>query len=412
MKIKIQYDIFLSYRRSSFESAQMIATSLKAKGYRVFFDVESLRGGKFNEQLFDIINNSTDFIVVLPEGALDRCHEPEDWVRKEVCHALNAKKNIIPIMLAGFEWPEEMPDGMEDLKMYQAVKASSKEYYDLVIQRLCSYLKSQPKRRIKAMRALRITGAVTAAILLLFGVLRLLSVSYCHSLGADILKDLHIINVICESNLNIGKEWNSFAEDIGKAKNERQILCACNNILDELDRAEHNILDVMPSDSSFRDLSLLQSLMLMSRGIKSLDVTAEPYSIYLSSSQYLESIRDRRSYVKSLQFDFMTTEMYKQFHEVSHHLVCSDYYNFLALLTNFPKSVKKEFEEIYKSSHDIPSEIILWLSSKEYENRAKKEFDKANALLDKWDAFIDAQASGVEPIEKILIENDGCLDSQ
>lgn len=55
-----KYDIFISYRRSSFESAQMIATSLKAKGYKVFLDVESLRGGKFNSKVDmqnQILNN-------------------------------------------------------------------------------------------------------------------------------------------------------------------------------------------------------------------------------------------------------------------------------------------------------------------------------------------------------------------
>lgn len=46
------YDIFISNRRTASESAQLISSSLKDRGYDVFLDVESLRSGKFNEQLY------------------------------------------------------------------------------------------------------------------------------------------------------------------------------------------------------------------------------------------------------------------------------------------------------------------------------------------------------------------------
>ena len=51
----MKYDIFVSYRRSSSDTANLIAEKLRGRGYNVFFDVESLRGGKFNQQLFDVI---------------------------------------------------------------------------------------------------------------------------------------------------------------------------------------------------------------------------------------------------------------------------------------------------------------------------------------------------------------------
>ena len=115
-----QYDIFISYRRSSYESANLIATRLKAAGYSVFFDLESMRSGKFNEQLFGVIDNCKDFLVVLPPNALERCVNEDDWVRLEVCRAMANKKNIVPVMLNGFTWPNPMPTGMEELCNYQA----------------------------------------------------------------------------------------------------------------------------------------------------------------------------------------------------------------------------------------------------------------------------------------------------
>lgn len=128
-----QYDIFISYRRSSYDTANLIATRLKSAGYSVFFDMETLRSGKFNEQLYEVIDNCKDFLVILPPEALARCVNEDDWVRLEVCRAMNHDKNIIPVMLNGFIWPNPMPKGMEDLCNYQALTASSIEYFDLLL---------------------------------------------------------------------------------------------------------------------------------------------------------------------------------------------------------------------------------------------------------------------------------------
>jgi len=36
----------------------------------------------------------------------------------------NNGKNIIPVMLAGFEWPKPMPEGLEELPNYQAITSA------------------------------------------------------------------------------------------------------------------------------------------------------------------------------------------------------------------------------------------------------------------------------------------------
>ena len=77
-----QYDIFISYRRSSYELANLIATRLKAAGYRVFFDLEAMDSGPFNKQLFRVIEECRDFVLVLPPNTLERCKDEDDWVRK------------------------------------------------------------------------------------------------------------------------------------------------------------------------------------------------------------------------------------------------------------------------------------------------------------------------------------------
>jgi hypothetical protein len=81
---------------------------------------------------------------VLPPNALDRCANEDDWVRLEVCRAMTNKKNILPVMLNGFTWPNLMPNGMEELCDYQALTATSTEYFDMAMERLQQrYLKSK-----------------------------------------------------------------------------------------------------------------------------------------------------------------------------------------------------------------------------------------------------------------------------
>ena len=59
---KETYDIFISYRRTAYDTANLIAVKLRHAGYKVFFDVDTLTSGKFNEQLLEVIKGCKDFI--------------------------------------------------------------------------------------------------------------------------------------------------------------------------------------------------------------------------------------------------------------------------------------------------------------------------------------------------------------
>ena len=110
------YDIFISYRRDGGETLACLLTDrLKQLGFTVFYDVESLRSGLFNIKLYEVIENCRDVIIVLPEHALDRCTNEDDWVRREISHAIKYKKNIVPVMMRNFNWPDDLPDEMNSL---------------------------------------------------------------------------------------------------------------------------------------------------------------------------------------------------------------------------------------------------------------------------------------------------------
>lgn len=140
-----KYDIFISYRREGGEfTAGMLAERLKQRGYSAFFDVEGLRSGNFNEKLFSVIDGCTDFLLVLSPDALARCDNPADWVRLELERALEGGKNVIPIMMRGFHFPEKLPESIDSVRHKNGIEASMM-FFDAMVNRLCEqFLQSEP----------------------------------------------------------------------------------------------------------------------------------------------------------------------------------------------------------------------------------------------------------------------------
>ena len=139
-----KYQIFISYRRDGGDAlAGRLADRFNALGYKVFYDVESMRSGTFNKQLFDAILQCDAVLLVLPPNALDRCVNEDDWVRQELSFALKHNKKIIPIMMRGFEFPKTLPADIDNVRNMEGVTASS-EYFDAVIERIKSLLDFEP----------------------------------------------------------------------------------------------------------------------------------------------------------------------------------------------------------------------------------------------------------------------------
>ena len=134
------YQIFISYRRNGGEAlAYLINEKLSSLGYKVFYDIESLSAGKFNQRLLEVIDECNDVLVILPPNSLDRCINEEDWLRLEVSHAINQGKNIIPIMMNGFEWNDNIPEEMKELKNYNGVLVSF-DFFEGFLSRVIKYL--------------------------------------------------------------------------------------------------------------------------------------------------------------------------------------------------------------------------------------------------------------------------------
>ena len=66
MDTKKRYDIFVSYRRvGGFETAQLLSDRLTKLGYRVFFDLDTMRSGDFSEQIYGVIDHCKDVVVIV-----------------------------------------------------------------------------------------------------------------------------------------------------------------------------------------------------------------------------------------------------------------------------------------------------------------------------------------------------------
>lgn len=149
----MKYDIFISYRREGgYDTAKHINDLLVRDGYRVSFDIDTLRNGDFDEQLFKRIEECKDFILVIDKHAFDRTIDPtfdpqKDWLRCELAHALKHKKNIIPVFLSGVNgFPEGLPYDVVGV-IYKNGPEYNKYYFNDFYKQLCSrFLKSHGRK--------------------------------------------------------------------------------------------------------------------------------------------------------------------------------------------------------------------------------------------------------------------------
>ena len=142
----MENQIFISYRRTGGDTtAKLICETLKNRGYSVFYDFDTLKGGFFDTRILSAIEKCNDVVLVLPPHALDRCVNEDDWVRQEIRHALNYGKNIIPVMLDGFSFPATIPDDIAEITRYNGLHFSM-EYFDAAIDKIVEKLSAKTKK--------------------------------------------------------------------------------------------------------------------------------------------------------------------------------------------------------------------------------------------------------------------------
>jgi hypothetical protein len=139
---RIEKTVFVSYRRADRWPALAVFKDLTQHGYDVFIDYDGIASGDFERAIVDNIRARAHFIVVLTPTALERCDDPTDWLRREIEVALEAKRNVVPLLLDGFRFDtpiavQRLQGSLGALRRYQGLKVPE-DFFDAAMERLRS----------------------------------------------------------------------------------------------------------------------------------------------------------------------------------------------------------------------------------------------------------------------------------
>lgn len=141
-KMRPGFNVFICYRRREGAAiARLLRNELQSRTLRAFLDVEDLGAGHYDNKLLSYIEEAPNFVPILTPDCLSREGDDEDWMLKEIAHAIANERNIVPMVMPGFRFPNplDLPDDIRGLPRHNGVEFSN-SYYQSMIERLLSYL--------------------------------------------------------------------------------------------------------------------------------------------------------------------------------------------------------------------------------------------------------------------------------
>lgn len=142
-------DVFISYRRLSngvngVHIARSLQQELRMMGLSVFFDMETLTDGKFNEKLYAAIEESKNVIFLMTDGSLDRCVDENDWVRKELEHVLALGVNLVLVAPTGTKiaFPDDFPEALSSMMTIEVSELNLEKLFKESVARIATRLKN------------------------------------------------------------------------------------------------------------------------------------------------------------------------------------------------------------------------------------------------------------------------------
>ncbi|HLO28691.1 MAG TPA: TIR domain-containing protein [Anaerolineales bacterium] len=139
---QVEKTVFISYRRTNLPWALNIYQYLTYHNYDAFFDYESIDSGDFEQVIIGNIKARAHFLLLLTPSALERCVNPDDWLRREIETAMDEKRNIIPLFLENFNFgspsiSKSLTGKLAQLKSYNGLNVHT-DYFQEAMQRLCT----------------------------------------------------------------------------------------------------------------------------------------------------------------------------------------------------------------------------------------------------------------------------------
>jgi hypothetical protein len=380
----------------------MIQEKLNSFGYKVFLDFETMRSGKFNEQIYEKIEMCNDVILICNPGCFDRAYNSEDWFRLEVLHAIKHKKNIIPVMLRGFEFPEVMPTELEEIPLLQGVR-SSDELFDAFIDRLRSYLESRPSLILKKRKSLLIT--ISVILIMTFGLIYFFESQRqreVEQVATTVVGDagwrLGLLNVEMQNVKQLANEWDDFFSrtqfEAGyDYEGERE------RILSLIEKRKSNIQKYYDSDSLSTDM-----IKILAKSDIPLEDVRAMYG--MSFEDCLEELKNYYDFV------FLLVETkpngwlpgFKKSVKLSSSMIEYSYnvyyYNVLTLIADMPESSHEVFNEQYPLLTEFP--VVYEFSKADAERSAERYFKLYEEALYEYTELVGVQGRLIQDFEKQL----------
>lgn len=136
---EVENSVFISYRRSTSSFfARAIFQDLRDHDFDVFMDVESIDSGEFKGVIFNQIAARAHFLVILTPGSVERCIMPKDWLRREVEHAIDLQRNIIPLLDSSFSFRDAdtfLTGKLKELKRLNTIRIPH-DYFEQAMEKL------------------------------------------------------------------------------------------------------------------------------------------------------------------------------------------------------------------------------------------------------------------------------------
>lgn len=258
---------------------------------------------------------------------------------------------------------------MGELALYQGVPAS-KDFFDLAIKRLQSYLKSRNNSALR--RSLHWVGGIIAALLVIYLVMSIglkpLAGPTCKIVAENLTMQAGIAEFLLEDNLKLADEWERYTP-----KDKETMLMTMDLVAKKTEFYRY-----FYSTNSL-EISLWHRFLATLAGEGHLTLVAAPdvlNQLFDSQISLIECIREQMG--KDVIYPSEREVVGGEF-EVFTHKVNAFYYSYLQVINTLPESAREPyynsvvFDKMPKSS--------LGLKNEEYVRLMMSEFDLADVKM-------------------------------
>lgn len=394
-----KFDVFISYRRKEggFETANLLHDRLTQAGYKVFMDIENLRSGKFNEQLYRQIDGCKDFIVVLGPNSLDRCKNEGDWVRLEIARAIQSDKNIVPVFLRNFKRPEEpLPEDIKELLNYEGIEASQ-ELFNAFLEKLKGKLLS--KRHLTWNRFRKQLLFFILPILILSGTL--LYINYlnkqkeqaqleqvCKQVVSEIAVGFGNGNLLLSTIEETNIEWQKFHTEYTKSNDASYKQHLKNNLIQFIDYKLKQITDTAQLPEI--ELTPVHEELLAQNSISTEDIKAAK-SMFISNIEQTQDFLLRIKYwlsVPEMSWPLELDESMDILAAFNKEMINAGIFSFNELILEMPVSVRDVYIKFSPNLTKYTSVMNFTTTKSELESNELTSFKRCEELLGKYSVII------------------------